>query len=106
MQHVIEMSSVNKHYPHFSLSDVNLQLPAGEIMGLVGVNGAGKSTIIRILLGLNQADAGEVSVLCYRLPEQQVEAKRDIAFASDDMRHYKNLTLIRHMDFIRSLFQS
>lgn len=104
MQHVIEMSSVNKHYPNFSLRDVNLQLPAGEIMGLVGVNGAGKSTIIRILLGLIQADAGEVSVLGYRLPEQQVEAKRNIGFASEDMRLYKNQTLAWHMDFIRSFF--
>jgi ABC-2 type transport system ATP-binding protein len=104
MQHVIEMSSVNKNYPNFSLRDVNLQLPAGEIMGLVGVNGAGKSTIIRILLGLIQADAGEVSVLGYRLPEQQVEAKRDIGFASEDMRLYKNQTLAWHMNFIRSLF--
>lgn len=104
MQHVIEMSSVQKHYPHFSLRDVNLQLPAGEIMGLVGVNGAGKSTIIRILLGLIQADAGEVSVLGYRLPEQQVEAKCDIGFASEDMRLYKKQTLAWHMEFIRSLF--
>ncbi len=104
MQYVIDMISVNKRYPHFSLRDVNLRLPAGEIMGLVGVNGAGKSTIIRILLGLIQADAGQVSVLGYRLPEQQVEAKRDIGFASEDMRLYKGQTLAWHMDFIRSLF--
>jgi len=104
MQDVINMSAVSKHYPHFSLKDVNLRLPAGEIMGLVGVNGAGKSTIIRILLGLIQADAGEVSVLGYRLPEEQVEAKRDIGFASEDMRLYKGQSLAWHMDFIRKLF--
>lgn len=104
MQDVINMAHVNKHYPHFSLQDINLRLPAGEIMGLVGVNGAGKSTIIRILMGLIQADAGEVSVLGYSLPKEQVRAKCDIGFASEDMRLYKGQSLAWHMDFIRHLF--
>ena len=62
MQHVIEMSSVNKHYPHFSLRNVNLQLPAGEIMGLVGVNGAGKSTLMKIISGYQPADSGTITL--------------------------------------------
>lgn len=104
MQNVIEMSAVNKNYPHFKLSDISLRLPVGEIMGLVGVNGAGKSTIIRILLGLIQADSGQVSVLGHKLPEDQVEAKREIGFASEDMRLYKGKSLAWHMDFIQSVF--
>lgn len=104
MQPVIQMSAVSKHYPHFQLQGLNLTLPAGEIMGLVGVNGAGKSTTIRILLGLIQADQGEVDVLGYRLPQQQVAAKRQIGYASEDMRLYKTKDLQWHMDFIASIF--
>lgn len=104
MHSVIEMSAVHKSYPHFQLSDINLNLPAGEIMGLVGVNGAGKSTIIRILLGLIQADSGKASVLGYQLPREQAEAKREIGFASEDMRLYKGKDLAWHMSFIQSIF--
>lgn len=104
MHNVIEMSAVHKRYPHFSLTDINLRLPVGEIMGLVGVNGAGKSTIIRILLGLIQADSGQVSVLGHNLPDKQVEAKSEIGFASEDMRLYKGKNLAWHMNFIQSVF--
>lgn len=104
MQSVIDMSAVHKNYSHFQLSDINLNLPAGEIMGLVGVNGAGKSTIIRILLGLIQADSGKASVLGYQLPCEQIEAKREIGFASEDMRLYKGKNLAWHMGFIQSIF--
>lgn len=104
MQNAIEMTQVSKRYPHFQLSDVDLTLPQGEIMGLVGVNGAGKSTTLRILMGLVQADSGQVRVLGQLLPDKQVEAKWDIGYASDDMRLYKSKSLQWHMDFIRSIY--
>jgi ABC-2 type transport system ATP-binding protein len=75
-------------------------------MGLVGVNGAGKSTLLRILMGLVQPDRGDVEVLGFPIPQQQVAAKRDIGFASEDMRLYPSQTLRWHMDFIRSIYPS
>ncbi len=75
-------------------------------MGLVGVNGAGKSTTLRLLMGLVQPDSGSVDVLGYRVPEQQVLAKQNIGFASDDMRLYKTENLRWHMNFIQSIFSS
>jgi ABC-2 type transport system ATP-binding protein len=104
MQNVIQMSGVCKSYKHFEIENLNLELPAGEIMGLVGVNGAGKSTTIRILMGLIQADAGSVNVLGHSLPHEQVQAKSEIGFASEDMRLYKNKDLDWHMGFIQSIF--
>ena len=58
-------------------------------MGLIGPNGAGKSTTIRILMGLVHQDHGEVTVLGHRMPAEQVAAKWDIGFASEDMRLYE-----------------
>ena len=73
-------------------------------MGLVGVNGAGKTTLLRLLTGLASADAGEVMVLGHRLPDAQVQAKRDIGFASEDMRLYRGQTLRWHMDLIANIY--
>ncbi|GGY83800.1 ABC transporter [Cellvibrio zantedeschiae] len=106
MQNAIELEQVSKRYSSFYLEHLSLQMPAGQIMGLVGVNGAGKSTILRMLMGLIQPDTGSVNVLGYRLPEQQVLAKENIGFASEDMRLYKSENLRWHMQFIQSIFPS
>ena len=104
MSSALSLRSVSKKYDHFALRDIDLELPAGQIMGLVGVNGAGKSTLLRILMGLVQADSGEVEIRGNRVPQAQVAAKREIGYASEDMRLYKGQTLRWHMDFIRTIY--
>jgi ABC-2 type transport system ATP-binding protein len=100
----IRMSGVSKKYCYFALDKIDLDVPEGQIMGLIGPNGAGKSTTIRILLGLVHQDAGEVRVLGRAMPREQVAAKWDIGFASEDMRLYDSMTVGWHMDFIASIF--
>ena len=60
---MIETKNLTKHYPGFSLQDVNLRLPGGCILGLIGENGAGKSTTIRLLLGMLRPDGGSATLL-------------------------------------------
>ncbi len=100
----IELNGVTKKYPYFALENIDLQLPAGQIMGLIGPNGAGKSTTIRILMGLVHQDYGEVRVLGHRMPAEQIAAKWDIGFASEDMRLYETMSIEWHMNFIRSIY--
>jgi ABC-2 type transport system ATP-binding protein len=100
----IKLHGVRKSYRYFTLDNVHLLVPKGQIMGLIGPNGAGKSTTIRILMGLVHQDQGDVSVLGHRMPAEQIAAKWDIGFASEDMRLYDTLTLQWHMDFIRSIY--
>jgi ABC-2 type transport system ATP-binding protein len=102
----VQFEGVGKDYPHFTLDDVNLELPTGSIMGFIGANGAGKSTTLRILMGLVHQDRGAVHVLGCEMPAQQAVAKRDMGFVSEDMRLYGAATLAWHMDFIRSIFPS
>lgn len=106
MQNAIEFNQVCKCYPDFFLDHLDLKLPVGQVMGLVGVNGAGKSTALRLILGLIQPDAGSVDVLGYRLPENQVLAKENIGYAAEHMRLYRNENLRWHMRFIQSIFPS
>jgi ABC-2 type transport system ATP-binding protein len=73
-------------------------------MGFIGANGAGKSTTIRILMGLVHQDAGSVRVLGHAMPADQAAAKVDIGFVSEDMRLYAAATLAWHMDFLRPMY--
>src|SRR6202789_1876582 len=100
----VELSGVSKRYRYFTLEDIHLKLPRGQIMGLIGANGAGKSTTIRILMGLVHQDAGSLRVLGHTMPAEQLSAKMDIGFVSEDMRLYGAATLGWHMEFIRSIF--
>ena len=102
----IDLKGVGKSYRHFELEPMDLELPHGQIMGFIGPNGAGKSTTIRILMGLVHQDRGAVRVLGRSMPGDQVAAKWDIGFASEDMRLYKHATLDWHMGFVASIYPS
>ncbi|HKV24327.1 MAG TPA: ABC transporter ATP-binding protein [Candidatus Acidoferrum sp.] len=102
----IELNGVCKSYRFFELQNISLRLHRGTVMGLIGPNGAGKSTTIRILMGLVHQDWGEVRVLGHRIPQEQVAAKWDIGFASDDMRLYDSMTLGWHINFMKSIYAS
>lgn len=100
----VKFDGVGKRYKHFSLEDIHLELPTGSIMGFIGANGAGKSTTIRILMGLVHQDAGSVRVLGHSMPAEQAKAKLDIGFVSEDMRLYGAATLAWHMEFMRPIY--
>jgi ABC-2 type transport system ATP-binding protein len=100
----VHFEQVSKTYPHFTLDDLSLELPTGTIMGLIGANGAGKSTTIRILMGLVHQDRGRVQVLGREMPREQAAAKLDIGFVSEDMRLYGSATLDWHMKFVQSMY--
>jgi ABC-2 type transport system ATP-binding protein len=104
--YAIELNGVCKSYRFFELQNIALQLQRGTIMGLIGPNGAGKSTTIRILMGLVHQDRGEVRVLDHRMPQEQIAAKWDIGFASEDMRLYESMTLGWHINFMKSMYRS
>jgi ABC-2 type transport system ATP-binding protein len=100
----VEFSGVTKRYKHFTLDRIDLKLPTGCIMGFVGANGAGKSTTLRILMGLVHQDTGSVRALGYAMPHQQAPAKLEAGFVSEDMRLYGAPTLDWHMNFMRSIY--
>lgn len=100
----LEMSGVNKSYPHFELKELDLRLPKGTIMGFIGPNGSGKSTTIRILMGLIKADSGVVEVLGHHMPLESAKAKWSIGFVSEDMRLFKDASIAWHMNYLQSIY--
>ena len=77
----IEIKNVSKYYDGFALRDLSLTLPTGCIMGLVGENGAGKSTTIRLILGLSRPTEGEITVLGQKM---SAELRRHIGVVLDE----------------------
>ncbi|HEX7679568.1 MAG TPA: ABC transporter ATP-binding protein [Thermoanaerobaculia bacterium] len=100
----VHLEGVGKSYPHFQLDNINLTLSKGGVMGFIGANGAGKSTTIRILMGLVRQERGSVHVLGHPMPREEAAAKRDVGYASEDLRLYNAATLAWHMSFVRSIY--
>jgi ABC-2 type transport system ATP-binding protein len=100
----IHLENVSKHFNYFDLNSVNLTLPKGQIMGFVGANGAGKSTTIRIIMGLMQADSGNATVLGQEMPKYQTQIKHYVGYSSEEMKLYGGKNLGWHMAFIKSIY--
>jgi ABC-2 type transport system ATP-binding protein len=98
------LEGVTKGYPHFTLEELDWSVPEGQITGFIGANGAGKSTTIRLLMGLLRPDRGRVHLLGLPMPADQIRAKREVGFASEDLRLYGAATLAWHMAFLRGIY--
>lgn len=81
----IEIKGLCKSYPGFKLDNLNLTLPGGCIMGLVGENGAGKSTTIKLILDMIQSDSGTVMVLGRDNRENMQLTKEEIGVVLDEV---------------------
>ena len=106
LQYAIECRNVGKQYPYFRLNDIDLVVPTGSVMGFVGPNGAGKSTTLRIIMGLVHQDHGDVSVLGWSIPKEQIDAKWEIGYVSEDMRLHPSQSIEFHMRFMKSIFRN
>lgn len=83
MENAIKIKGVTKKYDSFQLDQVDLKLPAGYIMGIIGENGAGKTTVIKAMLGLVKLDAGQVELLGKPFDMQDRDLKEHIGVVMD-----------------------
>ena len=81
----LELKQVSKHYPGFDLENLTLSLPGGCILGLIGENGAGKSTTIRLMLGLARPDSGSITLLGRDIGDDLRLTKEDIGVVLDNV---------------------
>lgn len=85
----VEVKDLTKKYNGFMLDKINFTLPSGCIMGLVGENGAGKSTTIKLLLGMASKDGGTIKIMGKDLSEV---SKDDIGVVFDECRFHEAFT--------------
>ena len=85
MTNAIEIKNLCKYYHGFVLDNLNLTLPSGCILGLIGENGAGKSTIIKLILDIIKSDSGSITVLGKSNQDSFELTKEDIGVVLDEV---------------------
>jgi len=82
-----------------AVDGVSLQIKAGEIYGLVGADGAGKTTTMRLLVGALKADAGEINICGYDINKQTEQARAQFGYLSQRFSLYEDLTVLENIRF-------
>ncbi|MGE5192185.1 MAG: ABC transporter ATP-binding protein, partial [Deltaproteobacteria bacterium] len=94
MSAVARMKNVTKRFRgQLALDDVSLEIPPGVVVALLGENGAGKTTSLRILLGLLQPDSGEAEVLNLDSRTQGDEIRRRVGYVPERPTLYEWMTI-------------
>lgn len=84
-ENAIEMCGLEKHFKDFSLGPLDFTIPTGCIVGYIGENGAGKSTTIKLILGLLRPDTGHIKVLGQEVGHGKQELMNKIGVVFDDL---------------------
>lgn len=104
---MLEVKNLSKKYPtnkKYSVHHVSFSVKAGEVIGLVGSNGAGKSTIIKSIIGVLPFQKGKITINGFDIVTQSEQAKRSIGYVPDDHSVYDKLTGREYINYIGSLY--
>ena len=86
-----------------ALDDVSFDAREGEIVGLIGENGAGKSTALRLLMGFLTPDRGEVLLSGRRISSRRME-QHPVSYIPDTPVFYEELSVLEHLQFVKALY--
>ena len=102
---MIELQQVTKRYGDLlAVNALDLQVREGEIIGIVGHNGAGKSTTLKMIAGLIAPTSGAVRVLGYDMAKESTTAKRDLGYLPEENPLYENMTAREYLTFFSELY--
>lgn len=105
MPYIIETKKLTKKFDNLTAVDsLNIQVPEGEIFGLVGPDGAGKTTTMRLLTGILEPSGGEGRVAGSDIVKESEELKKHIAYMPQKFGLYEDLTVIENIDFYADVY--
>ena len=103
----IEVNSISKHYGKVqALRDVSFSVGKGEVFGLIGPDGAGKTSMYRILCSLLLPDAGTATVDGYDVVSQMKEIRKRVGYMPGKFSLYQDLTIEENLKFFATLFNT
>ena len=104
MENIIRIQNITKFFnDNMAVNDLSLAINEGEIYGLLGHNGAGKSTTINILLGFLKPDSGTVSINDIDISSEYIRARQYIGYISENVSLYPYLTGVENLDYFCKL---
>src|SRR5512140_3483396 len=100
MSYLVDATDLHKTFSKtVAVDGVTLQIEPGEIYGLVGSDGAGKTTTMRLIVGALQADSGRAVVAGYDVEKQTEDARSQIGYLSQRFSLYEDLTVLENIRF-------
>ncbi|MCB0360123.1 MAG: ABC transporter ATP-binding protein, partial [Bdellovibrionales bacterium] len=87
------------------INGISLQVGAGERVGIIGPNGSGKTTFLRMICGLLRMDAGEGTCLGYDIRTHSAEIKRRTGYMTQRFSFYEDLTIEENLDFVSRVYE-
>jgi len=98
---VLKVTNLMKAFgPVVIVDGFNLEVAAGEAVALTGRNGAGKSTVLRCIVGSDRPDDGTVEVNGTAVSETNPQIRRDVATVIDDLDFFPDLSVVEHLDLL------
>ena len=105
LENVIEVSHLVKAFGSFhAVDDISFTVKKGEIFGFLGANGAGKTTAMHMLTGLNQPTSGTGTVAGYDISTQHEQIKRHIGYMSQKFSLYEDLTVAENIRLFAGIY--
>lgn len=100
----LEIRCLKKSFDEPAVDSLDLTIRKGEFYALLGPNGAGKTTTLRMVAGLLKPDAGEIEIFGSDALLEPIEAKRKLAWVSDEPMIYEKLTPFEYLEFVSGLW--
>jgi len=105
MNYALDVQHIAKSYGQKqAVRDVSFQIQEGEIFGLMGMNGAGKTTILRMLATLLRPDSGDALIAGNSIVKNPEKVRADISYLPDEAGAYKTMTGKKYLKFIAGLY--
>ncbi len=104
---MIEIKNVSKTYNDNikAIDNLNLKINDGEIVGFIGLNGAGKTTAIKMMTGILVPDTGTITINGYDIVKDSLKAKQIIGYIADNPDMFLKLTGIEFINFIANIYK-
>ena len=104
---MIEINNVSKTYNGVkrAIKDVSFKVDGGEIFGFIGHNGAGKTTMIKSIVGILDFEDGDILINGKSIKNNPIECKKDIAYVPDNPDLYENMKAIDFINFVCDMYE-
>ncbi len=105
MDKILEANGLRKEYRTFTLDGVTLEIPKGTILGLIGPNGSGKTTTIRMLMKMTRPDVGSIRMFGLGLDAHEKEIKNRVGYVGEEQFYYQNKKVSWTGRFVSQYFE-